>query len=308
MATVYRARPTVASRSFGAGRPPNRPRDSGGRSGARLRRIFAEPVAGAFRILLFLMYAIPLAWIVLTSLKSARDVVGSQSSLLFTPTVDAYASALQNTGLYVAMQQSFVIATGTMLLTLAIAIPAGYGLARVESRLTTIGLGLLIVLQMMPQTANVIPLFQIFGAWGLLDTNLGLIIADSALLIPFAVLLLRPFFRAVPAALEEAASIDGASVLRTFFSIMLPMVRNGIATTGTLVFLIAWGEFLYAVNFFLTPVNYPLSALLASQVSAFGIDWPGLMALAVITSIPILVLFLFTYRLLREGLTLGAVK
>lgn len=201
-----------------------------------------------------------------------------------------------------------VIAAGTTALTLAIAIPAGYGLARVDSRVTTIGLGLLIVLQMVPQTANVIPLFQIFGAWGLLDQNLGVIVADTALLIPFAVLLLRPFFRAVPVALEEAASIDGASTLRTFFSVMLPVARNGVATTGTLVFLLSWGEFLYAVNFFLSPGNYPLSALLAQQVSAFGINWPGLMALAVITSVPILILFVFTYKLLREGLTMGAVK
>lgn len=201
-----------------------------------------------------------------------------------------------------------VIAAGTTALTLAIAIPAGYGLARVDSRVTTIGLGLLIVLQMVPQTANVIPLFQIFGSWGLLDQNLGVIVADTALLIPFAVLLLRPFFRAVPVALEEAASIDGASTLRTFFSVMLPVARNGVATTGTLVFLLSWGEFLYAVNFFLSPGNYPLSALLAQQVSAFGINWPGLMALAVITSVPILILFVFTYKLLREGLTMGAVK
>lgn len=272
------------------------------------RKLFASPVAGGLRIVLFLMYAVPLLWIVLTSLKSPSDVIGSQSSLLFRPTIDAYVVALSNSGLFTAMQQSFVIAAGTTLLTLAIAIPAGYGLARVNSVVTTIILGALIVFQMLPQTANVIPLFQIFGQWGLLDTNLGLIIADTALLTPFAVLLMRPFFRAVPVALEEAAMLDGASSIRVFRSVMLPLARNGIATTGTLVFLLAWGEFLYAVNFFLSPVNYPLSALLAAQVSAFGINWPGLMALAVITSVPILILFFFTYRLLREGLTLGAVK
>lgn len=272
------------------------------------RRPFAHPVEGGLRILLFLVYAVPLLFIVLTSLKSASDVISSQSSFLFRPTVEAYANALADSGLYTAMQQSFVIAAGTTVLTLAIAIPAGFGLARVDSRITTLVLGALIVLQMLPQTANVIPLFQIFGQWGLLDTNLGLILADTALLTPFAVLLLRPFFRAVPVAIEEAASLDGASSLRIFFSVMLPLARNGIATTGTLVFLLAWGEFLYAVNFFQSPVNYPLSALLAAQVSAFGIDWPGLMALAVITSVPILILFAFTYRLLREGLTLGAVK
>lgn len=273
----------------------------------RKRRRF-DPVAGPLRVVLLLIYAIPILFIVLTSLKDRSDVISSQSSFLFTPTLDAYTAALSNQGLFVALQQSLTIAAGTTALTLLIAIPAGYGLARVDSRITTIGLGLLIVLQMVPQTANVIPLYQIFGAWGLLNQNIGVIIADTALLVPFAILLLRPFFRAVPEALEEAASIDGATVMRTFWSIMLPIARNGVATTGTLVFLLSWGEFLYAVNFFLSPGNYPLSALLAQQVSAFGIDWPGLMALGVITSVPILILFSFTYRLLREGLTLGAVK
>lgn len=267
-----------------------------------------EPIAGPLRFVLLFVYAVPILWIVLTSLKSPGDVISSQASVIFTPTLDAYVGALGSSGLFTALLQSVVIAAGTTALTLAIAIPAGYGLARVDSRITTIGLGLLIVLQMVPQTANVIPLFQIFGSWGLLDQNLGVIVADTALLIPFAVLLLRPFFRAVPVALEEAASIDGASTLRTFFSVMLPVARNGVATTGTLVFLLSWGEFLYAVNFFLSPGNYPLSALLAQQVSAFGINWPGLMALAVITSVPILILFVFTYKLLREGLTMGAVK
>jgi multiple sugar transport system permease protein len=274
----------------------------------RPRRRHPEPIARTLRFVLLLVYGIPILWIVLTSLKSGGDVISSQASVIFAPTLDAYSSALSNSGLFVALGQSLVIAIGTTALTLAIAIPAGYGLARVDSRITTIGLGLLIVLQMVPQTSNVIPLFQIFGSWGLLDQNVGVIIADTALLIPFAVLLMRPFFRSVPPALEEAAAIDGASTMRTFFSVMLPIARNGVATTGTLVFLLSWGEFLYAVNFFLSPGNYPLSALLAKQVSAFGINWPGLMALAVITSVPILILFVATYRLLREGLTLGAVK
>jgi multiple sugar transport system permease protein len=260
------------------------------------------------RVILFFIYGVPVLWILLTSLKNPGDVLSDKAAFFFTPTLDAYTNAFKSDGLFEALGQSFTIAAGTTILTLAVAIPAGYGLARVGGRITTICLGLLIVLQMVPQTANVIPLFQIFGSWGLLDTTFGVILADTALLIPFAVLLMRPFFRAVPEALEEAASIDGASTWRAFRSVVLPVARNGVATAATLVFLLSWGEFLYAVNFLLTPGKYPLSALLAQQVSAFGINWPGLMALAVITSIPILVLFACTYRLLREGLTLGAVK
>jgi multiple sugar transport system permease protein len=267
----------------------------------------AGPVTTGVKVLLTAMYGLPLLWIVLTSFKSSRDVFTTQSSLLFRPTTDAYRNALDG-ALLDALRQSVLIATGATALVLLIAIPAAYGLARTRGSITTVGLGLLIVLQMMPQTATVIPLFQIFGRWSLLDRTLGVVIADAALLIPFATLLLRPFFRAVPRELEEAGAIDGATTVRTFWSIVLPVARNGAFTVGTLVFLLAWGEFLYAVNFFLSPGSYPLSALLAQQVSAFGIDWPGLMALAVLTSIPILLVFTFTYRLLRDGLTVGAVK
>lgn len=267
----------------------------------------AGPVAVTVKLLLTLMYGVPILWIVLTSFKSSADVIGTSSSFLFRPTTAAYAKAF-NGDLLAALGQSATIAIGTTALVLLIAVPAAYALARTTGWVTSVGLGLLIVLQMMPQTANVIPLFKVLGNWVLLDSVFGVILADTALLTPFATLLLRPFFRAVPPQLEEAASIDGAGMFRTFWSICLPVARNGMFTVGTLTFLLAWGEFLYAVNFFLSPGSYPLSALLAMQVSAFGIDWPGLMALAVLTSIPILAVFLSTYRLLRDGLTVGAVK
>ncbi len=267
----------------------------------------AGPMNTIVKVLLTLMYGVPMLWIVLTSFKTSRDVFAAESAFFFDPVGTAYTRALGG-GLYSALGQSVAIAAGTTVLTLAIAVPAGYGLARTRGWIPSVMLGLLIVLQMLPQTANVIPLFQIFGAWGLLDQTIGVVIADTALLTPFAIILLRPFFRAVPPQLEEAAAVDGASVFRTFRSVAVPVARNGVATTGTLVFLLAWGEFLYAVNFFLTPGNYPLSALLAQQVSAFGIDWPGLMALAVLTSVPVLLIYLVTYRLLRDGLTVGAVK
>ncbi|GIG36978.1 carbohydrate ABC transporter permease [Cellulomonas pakistanensis] len=267
----------------------------------------AGPAAVAAKVLLTLMYGVPILWILLTSVKSSDDVFDPSRTFLFRPVTTAYVEALSG-DLARALLQSVTIATCTTALVLLIAIPAAYGLARTRGLLPTAALGLLIVLQMMPQTATVIPLFQAFSGWRLLDTTAAVVLADAALLTPFATLLLRPFFRAVPPQIEEASSIDGAGMLRTFWSVVLPVARNGVATVGTLTFLLAWGEFLYAVNFYLTPGQYPLSALLAQQVSAFGINWPGLMALAVLTSIPILVVFSSTYRLLRDGLTVGAVK
>ena len=259
------------------------------------------------KVLLTLLYGVPLLWIVLTSLKPSSLVFDRASMFVFTPTLDAYANALSSE-LFTALRQSVLIAAGTTAVVLLIAVPAAYGLARTRGPLVAVLLGSLIVLQMLPQTATVIPLFQLFGSWSMLDSLGGVILADAALLTPFAIILLRPFFRTVPVELEEAAAIDGTARLGTFLRIALPVARNGVATTGTIVFLLAWGEFLYAVNFFLSPGTYPLSALLAQQVSAFGIDWPGLMALAVLTAVPILIVYTLSYRLLRDGLTVGAVK
>jgi multiple sugar transport system permease protein len=264
--------------------------------------------AWSLRAMLLVLYMLPLLWLLLTSVEPPGNVGGSAAEMfLFRPTLESYQAAL-NGGLLNAVLQSLMIATGTTAITLLLALPAAYGLAQVTGRLVVVGLGALVGLQMLPQTATIIPLFQVFGAVHLLNTQLAVILADAALLAPWATLILRPFFKAVPGSLEEAAALDGASQFRTFTSVCLPIARNGAATVGTLVFMISWGEFLYAINLILSPGKYPISALLAEQISQFSSNWPNLMALAVVTAVPIMILFVFTYRFLRSGLTLGAVK
>jgi len=201
-----------------------------------------------------------------------------------------------------------VIAVGGTAVTLFFAVPAAYALARMRTSLVALGLGAVIVLQLMPQTATVIPLYKVLGTWGVLGSPAGVILADAGLLIPCSVLLLRPFFAAVPIEIEEAGTVDGASVWRVFVQIVLPLTLNGIATAATIVFLITWGEFLYAISFLVDPNNYPLSVLIASQIGQYGSNWPALMAVAVAASLPILVIFLATYRLLQQGLAMGSIK
>jgi len=267
-----------------------------------------EPVSFAFRIVLYVVYGLPLLWIVLTSLKSEGDVISSQATIFFTPTIASYRSALADPQFLDSMRQSGIISLGTTFVCVAFAIPMAYALARIRSRVPVIVLAVLVVLQMVPQTANLIPLYSLMSQWGLLNTNQGLILADSALLLPWAVLLLRPFFASIPEPIEEAALIDGARSWRQFFSIALPLARNGILTVTAIIFLVSWGEFLYAVTFMVDPGNYPMSALIAQQAGAFGIDWPKMMALAVASAVPVFLVYVASYRLLRTGLTLGAVK
>jgi multiple sugar transport system permease protein len=277
---------------------------------ARDRLALESPggIAWSLRAVLLVLYTVPLFWLILTSFEPPGNVGASAIDMfLFRPTLESYQAAL-NGGLVDAALQSLIIAAGTTALTLGVACPAAYGLARVTGPWVVLVLGALVGLQMLPQTATIIPLFQVFGAVHLLNTQLAVILADTALLAPWATLLMRPFFRAVPDTLEEAAALDGASQFRTFTSVCLPIARNGAATVGTLVFMLSWGEFLYAINLILSPGKYPLSALLAEQVTEFSSNWPNLMALAVVTAVPIMVLFVSTYRFLRSGLTLGAVR
>lgn len=251
------------------------------------------------------LYGLPLAYLVATSLKTSTQLFASPAGLAFKPHLAAYRAVLNN-GFFHAVLNSAIIALGTAGLVLALGTPAAYWLSRSRSRLVNVGLASLILLQMVPQATTVIPLFRIMGKWGLIGTLQSVILADTALLLPFAVIILRPFSVSVPNEIEEAARVDSSSNLRIFLSIYLPLVRNGLLTVGTLVWIIAWGEFLYAITFITSSDKLPAAGLLAQQVGQFGIDWGPLTAVAVLVTLPVLGVFVVTQRYLREGLALGS--
>jgi len=263
-----------------------------------------------FTVALGLVYLLPLLWIVLTAFKSDQDVLSEPNAVLFKPTTEAFSSVLDIASSSVVT--SFKIAAATTLLVLVVAVPAAYALARkVSTRWSAVSavlLGLFLVLQMVPQPMAVIPLYGILAKWHLVGSMSGLVLADVALLAPFSLLLLRPFVLAIPREIYEAAQIDGASGLRTFFTIVVPLMVNGIATVGSIVFIITWGEFIYATTLMTDPDQLPVSGLLAQQTSLYSVSWNRLMGLALLTSLPLLAVFLVAKRRLVEGLSVGAVK
>jgi ABC-type glycerol-3-phosphate transport system permease component len=268
------------------------------------------PGGVAFTVVLGLVYLLPLLWIVLTAFKSDKDVLAQPNAVLFTPSLSAFTSVVDIAS--TSILTSFKIAAATTVLVLVVAVPAAYALARrISDRWAKVSaglLGLFLVLQMVPQPMAVIPLYGILADWGLVGSMTGLVLADVALLAPFGLLLLRPFVLAIPKEVYEAAQIDGASGLRTFFGIVLPLLVNGIATVGAIVFIITWGEFIYATTLMTDPRELPVSGLLAQQTSLYSVSWNRLMGLALLTSLPLLAVFLLAKRRLVEGLSVGAVK
>ncbi|MFB2597357.1 carbohydrate ABC transporter permease [Herbiconiux sp. P17] len=271
----------------------------------RTRRLFT-----GLTVVIGLVYLLPLIWIVLTSLKTNTQVLTDPNALFFPPTLDVYFGVIGD-GLG-AIVTSLQIATLTTLVVLVVGVPAAFALARRISttwaRVIAVVLAVLLVLQMVPQPMTVIPLYSVLANWGILGTLPGLILADIALMLPFAIMLLRPFVLAIPPELYEAAQIDGAGAFQSFRSITVPMLSNGIVTVLSVVFISTWGEFIYAINFLPEGTVLPVSGLLAQQNSIYASSWNTLMALAVLTSLPLLIVFAFTQKRLINGLSLGAVK
>lgn len=272
---------------------------------AGTKRLFA-----VLRVILGLVYLVPLLWIVITSLKTNTQVLQDPNALVFAPTLSTYATVIRSG--VAAILTSLQIGVFVTLVVLVIGVPAAYALARritpLWGRIIAVILAALLVLQMVPQPMTVIPLFSVLASWKILGTLAGLILSDIALLLPFAVMLLRPFVLAIPDALYEAAEIDGASRFQAFRLITVPMLSNGIVTVISVVFISAWGEFVYAINFLPEGTTLPVSALLAQQNSTYAANWNTMMALAVLTSLPLLIVFMFSQRRLINGLSLGAVK
>lgn len=263
----------------------------------------------AFTIIIAILYAVPLIWIILTTFKSNDQILQAPNSIVFVPTFDTlrgiFTAAADSVGI------SLIVASIVTACVIVISVPAAYALARrVSAVWITIGaiaLGAFLVLQMVPQPMAVIPIYSILANWGLINEIAGLVLADTALFLPFAILLLRPFVLAIPTELYEAAQLDGASQWRSFRSIVIPLLPNGIATVASLLFIMTWGEFIYATTL-LDPSSVPVSGLLALQVSMYGVNWNQLMGMALLTSLPLLVVFLIAKRYLVEGLSVGAVK
>lgn len=258
-------------------------------------------------VLLLALYALPLYWLVTTSFKPLEDVFSDSASFFFAPTAQAYVD-VWNGGFLISARNSVIIAISTTILVLIVGVPTAYALARVNGTVVSVVLATLIILQMVPATSTLIPLYRLLAEWRMTGNLFGVALAGAAATLPFAVLLLRPFFAAVPLPIEEAAALDGANRWQRFVFVALPITRNGVATVATLTFIGAWGEFLYAITFLTDPSQYPVSALLAQQVSTYGINWPGLMAVSVLVSVPTVLIFLFGQRMLIGGITMGSVR
>jgi multiple sugar transport system permease protein len=261
-------------------------------------------------VVLVAVYLFPVFWMASTSLKTDADIYASPPKLLPQPLAWAnYAEAVfDNPQVLTAIRSSLIISAGTMIVTLLLAAPAAYALARLRLRGGALVILLLLISQLLPSIVIAGPLFVLFSRIDLVNSYPALILADVSITLPFAVIVLRPFFLTVPRELEAAALVDGSTRFGAFWRITLPLVRPGLVTVGVFAFLFTWGEFVFALSLTTEEEIQPITVTLNRFIGQYGTQWNLLMTVATTVAIPIIVVFAGLQRFIAGGLTAGATK
>lgn len=258
-------------------------------------------------VLILAVLLFPLYWMINASLEPAADLLRIPPQWFPAhPTLEGYRSALSTEGRHLI--SSLIVAGGTVLVALVVGAPAAWALASFRLRGGRWLLLALLVVQMVPGIVMANAMYGVMNRLHLINTYVGLILADSTLAVPFAVLILRAFMVTIPRELPEAAQVDGASRLRTFVSVVVPLSRNAFITAGLFSFLFAWADFLFAVTITTGGDISPVTVSIYRFVGAHVSDWNGVMATGVIASIPAAVLLVIAQRYVAAGLTGGALK
>lgn len=257
---------------------------------------------------ILLIYVFPYAFLVSTSFKPPQD------ALEIPPTLLPQRISLQNysnIGKFPAVQRSFsnsiIIAMLSTAISITLAVPAAYGIARYSKWAGKLFLILALVTRLIPAVSIGIPLFAIMRSLRLIDTHIGVALAHSTISVPLAIWLLASFMESIPRELDEAARVDGCSRFGALFRVIIPVAAGGIGVTAIFVFLASWNEFLFSL--LLSSVGVKTAPIaIAEFKTQYGIQWGTMTSLAVLYSLPVIVFSLLMQKRIVAGMTMGAVK
>ncbi|GKU83099.1 carbohydrate ABC transporter permease [Niallia sp. NCCP-28] len=252
----------------------------------------------------------PFLWMLITSIKPMTELFGDSSFTPYTqnPTFQNFISVFVNYPFLRYLWNSFVVSSITTIYTVFIASFAAYAIARLQFKGKTFILGLVLSVSMFPQIATISPIYIFLKNLGLTNSYLGLIIPYTTITLPLSIWILVTFFRKIPFDLEEAAHIDGASMLQTYWKVILPLAAPGIFTTSILVFISAWNEFLFALTINTEEKFKTVPVGIAMFQGQFTIPWGEIAAATIVVTIPLVLLVLAFQRRIVSGLTSGSVK
>lgn len=268
------------------------------------RKIGITALAWALGLLIFF----PILWTFLTSFKSEADAIADPPMFLnFNWTLENYFAVQERSDYFKHFWNSVVIAGGSTLLGLIIAVPAAWSMAFVPGKHTKDILMWMLSTKMMPPVGVLIPIYLIFRSTGLLDSRIGLVMVMTLINLPIIVWMLYTYFKEIPGEILEAARMDGAGLREEIIHVLTPMAVPGIASTLLLNVILAWNEAFWTLNL-ATAKAAPLTTFIASYSSPEGLFYAKLSAASIMAIAPILIMGWFSQKQLVRGLTFGAVK
>jgi multiple sugar transport system permease protein len=244
------------------------------------------------------------AWMIMTGLKTGVQNIAYPPEFLFTPTLENFKAVFQQHNFLRYLMNSLIIATLATGLSLVLGLPAAYSIAKY--RQSKIGI-IILLARMTPFVSYLLPWYIIFRHLKLIDTYTALTLTHLIITLPMVAWLMVAFFESVPAELEDAAMIDGCSRLKSFLIIVLPLVRNGIATSAIMCFIFSWNQFLFSL-ILSGPQTKTVPVAVYNFISYGKIDWAGIGAAATLIVLPVSVFAFFVRKTIVQGLTMGALK
>ena len=262
-------------------------------------------------ILLLCVLLFPLFWILMTSLKTEQEIFRIPPTIIPEKLNLASYAAQVETGdfnMFQSFANSFIISIGATIISVVLAVPASYGIAKYRFRGRKVMLLGFLVTQMLPVAVLLTPMFILFRGMNLYNTAGSAILADATIGIPFSILILKNYFASIPKDLEEAAYIDGCNRFSAFIRVLIPIAKPGVMVCAIFSFLYAWGDLAYGMTFIIDQQKRPITAGIFNFMGQYGTKWSYLTAFAVVTIIPVALIFIFMQKYIISGMTSGAVK
>ncbi len=252
---------------------------------------------------------LPVAWAFITSIKSSAEIhVASVRYWPQHPTLENYVDVFKTTDFVMQFKNSAIVSLSTTVLCVILSVTAAYAFSRFRFRGSKFLRKFFLSSQMFPKVLIIIPLFVIMQGLHLLNTKGSLVLAYSTFSLPYVMYMLIGYFAGIPQELDEAATVDGCSRTAILFKIVLPLAVPGIIATAIYTFIHAWDELMFAVMFTSTAAQRTLPVGLKMYIGEYGIEWGSMCAASLLTSLPVILLFMFLQKFLIAGMTAGGVK
>ncbi|MEM6463645.1 MAG: carbohydrate ABC transporter permease [Pseudomonadota bacterium] len=255
------------------------------------------------------LVALPFWLVVSSSIKAPQEIISRTPS--FFPqsfTTEHYKTLLAASDYATYLANSVLVALASTLLTLALAIPAGYAFFRIQFRGRETLYRAILLAYAFPSIVVLVPLFALFARFGLVDTRAALILVNTAFALPFAIWMLRAFFEQIPPEIEEAARLDGGPPLTVLRRILLPLIAPGVGAVAIFAFITSWTEYVFASVLILSDAKRTVPVGFSGIIGQYQVDWGLLLAGASLAILPVVLLFALIGRWFVTGLTEGAVK